>query len=105
MEDDYTLFVAGLLGTDPAHIGAALLWVVSVATIAGLVAPWLQARIPAWRDQAKLTASLHDDRAVRWLAQVADVMLTVVVLTSWLVPRFALGLRAAREAKLLEDRR
>lgn len=98
--DDLTLLVTGLTGIDAATLGSYLLTLVSVSTIAGLVAPWLQARLPEWRAQAASTATVHDDRAVRVLAQVAEVLLTIVVLTSWLVPRFALGLRKARESKV-----
>jgi len=98
--DDLTTLVTSLTGIDAATLGSHLLTLVSVSTIAGLVAPWLQARIPEWREQAASTATVHDDRAVRVLAQVAEALLTIVVLTSWLVPRFALGLRKARESKV-----
>lgn len=103
--DDLTTLVTSLTGIDAATLGTYLLTLVSVSTLAGLVAPWLQERIPEWRAHAASTATVHDDRAVRVLARVTEVLLTLVVLTSWLVPRFALGLRAAREAKMLEDRR
>lgn len=68
--DDLTLLVTGLTGLDAATLGTYLLTLVSVSTVAGLVAPWLEARLPAW-----------------------------------IVPRFSLGLRKAREAKLLEERK
>ena len=99
--DDLTLLVTGLTGLDAATLGTYLLTLVSVATLAGLVAPWLEARLPAWEASAKATAHTHDDRAVRVAATVLHVLLAIVALSAWVVPRFALGLRAGREAKML----
>lgn len=103
--DDYTALVTGMTGLDAATLGGYLLTLVTVSTVAGLVAPWLQARLPEWQDRAAETATLHDDRAVRVLAVVLQVLLMVVSVTAWVVPRFAVGLREAREAKLLETRK
>lgn len=104
MMDDYTTLITGLLGIDAATLGRYLLTLVSVSTVAGLVAPWLQERLPEWQDRAAETSTLHDDRAVRALAVVLQALLLVVSVTAWIVPRFAVGLRAGREAKLMESR-
>ena len=103
--DDLTTLVTSLTGIDAATLGTYLLTLVSVSTLAGLVAPWLEAHLPAWEASAKATAHTHDDRAVRIAAQVHGALLFVVEVTAWLVPRFSLGLRKAREAKLLESRK
>ena len=103
--DDYTLFVTQLAGIDAATLGRHLLYLVSLSTVAGLVAPWLQARLPEWQDRAAKTSTLHDDKAVRVAAVVLQALLLVVSLTAWIVPRFALGLQAGREARALEDRK
>ena len=68
--DDYTALVAGLTGLSAEQIGAYLLTLVSVSAIAGLVAPWLQARLPEWQEDARVTATLADDRIVRALGHV-----------------------------------
>lgn len=98
--DDLTLLVTGLTGIDAATLGSYLLTLVSVSTLAGLVAPWLEARLPEWEAQAKATAHTHDDAAVRALARFNGVLLVLVELTAWIVPRFSLGLRKARESKV-----
>lgn len=103
--DDYTLFVTGATGIDAATLGRYLLYLVSASTLAGLVAPWLQARLPEWQDRAAETSTLHDDKAVRVAAVVLQALLFVVALTAWIVPRFALGLQAGRESRMLEDRK
>lgn len=103
--DDLTLLVTGLTGLDAATLGSYLLTLVSVSTLAGLVAPWLESRLPAWDAAAKATAHTHDDRAVRVAGHVLSALLTIVAVTAWIVPRFSLGLRKAREAKLLEARK
>ena len=103
--DDYTALVSSLLGITPAHLGAVLLWLVSIATVAGLVTPWLSEAVPRWRAHADSTATLHDDRAVRVAAHVLQALLVVAAFTAWVVPRFAIGLDKAREAKLLEERK
>lgn len=103
--DDYTHLIAGLAGIPVETLGSYLLTLVSVSTLAGLVAPWLEARLPEWEASAKATATTHDDAAVRALARFNGVLLTLVELTAWIVPRFSLGLRKAREAKLLEERK
>lgn len=103
--DDLTTLVTSLTGIDAATLGTYLLTLVSVSTLAGLVAPWLEARLPEWEAKAKATAHTHDDAAVRALARFNGVLLVLVELTAWIVPRFSLGLRKAREAKLLESRK
>ncbi len=103
--DDYTHLIAGLAGIPVETLGSYLLTLVSVSTLAGLVAPWLEARLPEWEAKAKATATTHDDRAVRVAATVLHVLLAIVALSAWVVPRFALGLRAGREAKMLETRK
>ena len=103
--DDYTALVTSALGIDAATLGAYLLTLVSISSVAGLVAPYLQSRLPEWQEDARATATLADDRAVRVLGTVLQVALVVVSVTAWIVPRFAVGIRAGRDAKLLESRR
>ena len=89
--DDYTALVSSLLGITPEHLGAVLLWLVSIATLSGLVTPWLSEAVPRWQAHAESTATLHDDRAVRVAAGVLRVLLAVVALGAWIVPHFAIG--------------
>ncbi len=103
--DDYTAFVTAATGLDAATLGRYLLYLVSASTIAGLVAPWLQARLPGWQDHAAATSTVSDDRAVRVAGVALQGLLMIVSVTAWLVPRFTVGLQAGRESKLLEDRK
>ena len=119
IEDDYTNLVAGLLGTDAAHIGAVLLWLGSAAIVGGLVKPYLRAAIgttrkglAGLRHKAAQTSTRADDIFVAVIAAVFDALVWVIDGVFWVLavvveiaPHFEEATKRAREAKLLESRR
>ena len=94
---DLTQLIAGLLGVSTVDLGTSLLIFVMISTIAGLIAPYLSSNMPKWKASAVKTKTTTDDKFIRILGGFLFILLLIIQVASWIVPRFKLGLDQAKE--------